>query len=101
MIDRDQFFDMLQRVANDGVCGQPRPYSGRVMYGEQCIAVSGDYLDEWALAVALGHQCRCWGLDIRDLPSPDSDSLGRGRVLYWRQYGWPDDQPEPADEDED
>ncbi len=68
---------------------EPYPYSGRAMYGKECVGVNVDDLgDMWALAMKLAHE----GLDI---PQPSTDSMGRGFVLYWRTMEWPVDARRP------
>lgn len=66
---------MMQRRVQalaEMVGGRVRSYSGRGMYGEECIAVvcddAGDAVHE---AGALGP------------PKPRTDSMGRGEVAYW------------------
>ena len=101
MIDRDQFLDILDRLSLNGEVGEPSPYSGRAMYGKQCVSISGDSASEWGLAVAVASECRVEGLDPRDIPEPRVDSLGRGFVLYWPHYEWPEDRPDPDRYDPD
>ena len=104
MIDRDQFLDLLDRLALNGEIEEPESYSGRAMYGKQCVAVMSESSSEWSFAIAMGWLCRCEGLDARDIPEPRVDSMGRGYVLYWPQYEWPEDRQCPSrreDEDED
>lgn len=99
MIDTAAFLELLDHMALNGHCPEPRSYSGRAMYGKQCIAISGDYLSEWEVALQIGYLARCFGLDPRDIGTPNSDALGRGIVLYWPRHEWPEGRPEPDDED--
>lgn len=99
MIDTIAFLDLLDQVALNGHCPAPRPYSGRAMYGKQCVAISGDYLSEWEVALQIGYLARCYGLDARDIGTPNTDSLGRGIVLYWPHHEWPEDRAEPPEDD--
>ena len=69
---------------------QPKPYSGRGMYGKQCVSISGDRDDNvspWEVARCL------WFNNIEDddldVPEPHQDQLGLGIVLYWPSYEWP------------
>lgn len=65
---------------------QWREYSGRSMYGKQCVGVdlSSD-ADLWNLARALA--------DF-DVKAPKTDSMGRGIIAYW-----PNAKLEPAKEE--
>ena len=66
----------LQEVLQD-LSLIPQPYSGRGMYGKQCLAVA---LDEgqtlWHLAIAIGQQ-------LESPPEPKTDTLGYGLIAYW------------------
>jgi hypothetical protein len=78
---------------------EPKSYSGRGMYGKECVSVSGDDEDgnpvtEWDVALSL------WFAIPEDeqihVPAPRRDQLGRGIVLYWPEYEWPEDEQEEA-----
>lgn len=100
MIDTAAFLDLLDQLARNGHCSEPRPYSGRAMYGKQCVSISGDYcLSEWEIALQIGYLARCFGIDARDIGTPHTDSLGRGTVIYWPRYEWPEDRTAPEEED--
>lgn len=101
-LDKEQQADFIEilesALLNEGL-GDIRPYSGRGMYGKQCVAVSGDFLNPFRLAlmiVAYRHN-----FPIYDIPVPDVDSCGRGIVIYWPQVEWPEDRIERAEEEED
>jgi len=68
---------------------EPRSYSGRGMFGRQCVSVSGDDVSVWDIARALWFN----NFDDEDLdiPEPSTDSMGRGIVIYWSRYEWPKD----------
>ena len=103
-IDRDKFLDMLDTLAMRGLIAEPESYSGRAMYGKQCIAVLDDSVSEWGLAIYLAHIAGDFDLDILDLPEPHTDSMGRGVVMYWPSFDWPADRECPSsreDEQED
>ena len=64
---------------------EPRSYSGRAMYGKQCVAVTLDSdADLWALAWEFGAR------DIEPGP-PKTDSLGLNVIAYWPHIEWPSD----------
>ncbi len=53
-------------------------YSGRSMYGKRCLAITGDNIDQVQLGIELGK--------TKDIYSPcatQTDSMGRGIVVYW------------------
>lgn len=56
---------------------KPRGYSGRGMYGKECVAVSTD--SPFAIGAAI--------VDI-DVPEPQQDQLGKRFIFYWPSYPW-------------
>ena len=60
---------------------EPTSYSGRGMFGRQCVAVSDVSL--WDLAKATGQL---------DVSQPYEDTLGRGKVFYWQYMPWPEQE---------
>ena len=74
--------EFIEHLHNAGY--ETTPYSGRGMDGRYCVSVNVDYASE---AFDIGHAL---GLDHADNPgAPDSDALGKGAVLYWRNMPWP------------
>ena len=69
----------------------PTAYSGRSMFGKQCVSVSTDEDSEdvsaWNVARALWYQTD--EDEELNIPEPRQDSLGLGIVLYWPSYEWP------------
>jgi hypothetical protein len=57
---------------------EPRSYSGRGMFGRQCVGVSG----------------RTVASVLRDVPrefgEPHTDNMGMGVIAYWPSVEWPD-----------
>jgi hypothetical protein len=64
----------------------PCAYSGRGMYGKECVCVKGD-ISGWEVAKALWYAND--DNEIVDAPEPRQDQLGLGIVLYWPSYEWP------------
>lgn len=61
----------------------PMPYSGRAMFGRQCVAIPLNNRRElWELAQRLEAR----GVRIC---GPEIDALGAGSVAYWSQIDWP------------
>ena len=67
----------LLKLRDDG--HDPQRYSGRGMYGKDCVGV---VVDSRAEALSLA--------DVLDL-KPTLDSMGRGIVAYWPALPWPED----------
>ena len=69
--------ELMDRIRHTG--RRPRSYSGRGMYGRECVGVSlrpGDYGSE--------------------LPAEGQrrDALGKGEIAYWPRVEWPADVEE-------
>ena len=89
---------------------EPRSYSGRGMYGRQCVGVTlGRTASEFGLGVAV---CR-EALDLLGSGETDSflaalarltvstDSMGPGQILYFPGVQWPADVKSPDEDDDD
>ena len=92
MIDADDLIDAI----NLADCGnEARSYSGRGMYGKQCVSVDLDSDgDLWDLAVALARR----GIEPG---GPSTDSMGRGIVAYWPRIAWPEGRRSPDECDDE
>ena len=67
----DEIVSAAKLIYNSGF--EPEIYSGRGMYGDQCLAVRVEYeheIDEI--------------LKKTDLPDPSVDQMGKGYIAYWR-----------------
>ncbi len=72
---------------------KPRRYSGRNMYGKQCVGVSFDQpvTEMFAdLADAVDDPSHIGWL----LRHVSQDQMGRGTILYWPDVEWEDEEPE-------
>lgn len=92
-----RFIDILETAINHEGLGSLRSYSGRGMYGRQCVAISGDSIDPFHLALMIA--AHRYDFSIYDIPLPDTDSLGRGVVVYWPQIDWPEGRVERDEEE--
>jgi hypothetical protein len=74
---------------------EPFKYSGRGMYGKQCVAVKVDSDAQlWELAVAL--------TEVEVFPGdPKTDSFGLGIVAYWPSIEWDASAVEQEEEEEE
>lgn len=69
---REQAAQLVAAIRAAGL--QPMAYSGRFMYGQQCVAVSVDTLAQ-AETLVQSH-----GVPLKGCKT---DALGNGRVIYW------------------
>ena len=85
----NRLLDLLREVG----C-EPRAYSGRGMYGRDCVAVDVKHAGE-ALALGVKLALRA-GMDADDrvllanLGEPRRDSMGRDEIVYWSRVAWPE-----------
>jgi hypothetical protein len=90
----------LQYISRDQDCGDftVRSYSGRGMYGKECLAITGDLIDLVVLGfiIADGYSDE---VDVSDLAGARKDSMGLGVVVYWPSIPFEGDD-EDNEEDE-
>ena len=94
-----EFYEALRAVWHSGKVEMCiRRYSGRHMYGAQCLAIeipsAPDLFRIGAMVGAM--EPRAWEAD--ELPEPKLDNMGRGMVAYWPEIEW---QPEWQEGEED
>lgn len=84
------FIALLQEVYDQGdIEFNVRSYSGRGMYGKECVAITTDgHTSAWTIALALA-DLNAGNIDLYGLGEPREDSMGLGRVYYWPQMEWP------------
>lgn len=101
----------------NATCDQnARPYSGRGMFGEECVGIAYD--DEKAglilelfdsfvrILIDSGELKKAAEVDLylvtftRLMGRAKEDDLGRGIIVYWPQMEWPEDMQEDEDDDE-
>lgn len=73
-----EFIEMLEECGFD-----PQSYSGRGMYGKECVSVRDATV--WEVGRMLPH-------DATGIPEPHTDSLGTGIVIYWPKFEWPKEE---------
>lgn len=121
------FAELINEAVADSDEVAARSYSGRGMYGRQCLAITGTHqaclellkqvhniaLSElFDLAVDLGdnddadandaYAARDWLTDIVDtMLSYQTDSMGFDIVMYWPDEEFVDPDGDEAEEDED
>jgi hypothetical protein len=77
----------------------PFAYSGRGMYGRECVAVSGD-VSPFDLGLRIGLALGRRGHEEMELRSA-TDAMGRGVVLYFPDATWSDKCAALVPDDED
>jgi len=70
-----------------------RPYSGRGMYGAECLAIFGEDINPMQIGFLVG---RDYSMDFHHLDGWKKDTMGHHRVVYyWPQIdyvgGWLND----------
>lgn len=107
----ERFVELLENAAaNIHVEGQPRTYSGRAMYGRQCVGLElSDLGDLMALGAEM-MQLSCEEEPDNDdehealvllLKDTRTDDMGRDAIAYWPKVAPPPDLCRREDEDED
>ncbi len=66
-------------------CYETRSYSGRGMYGKDCLAITvSSPMALWNLALILKEDLmEDEDLDFQEPSTPNWDAVGLGYVLYW------------------
>lgn len=83
----------------------PRSYSGRGMYGKQCLGITVDrYTSAPEVAFRLAVELQAAGEqdaieDLLDAGTWCTDSMGLGTIVYVPGLAW--EEPEEADEEEE
>jgi hypothetical protein len=79
-----------------------RKYSGRGMYGKECLAIDGDDIEPILLGYLIGLLAAD---DLSDLTGylkgMRSDSMGRGMVYYWPYVKFAGEEESYDDDNED
>jgi hypothetical protein len=74
-----------------------RSYSGRAMYGQECLAVTVDDVisSTWAIATLLAE----YNAEAEEkIPEPKGmryDNMGRSYVIYWTRVPYVEDESHP------
>lgn len=113
-LDFEKLVEILEAVGLE-----PVKYSGRAMYGKHCVAVHTDNGDGAAhVAVKVMGALASDGLNPNgsytplqaceliqwfdnEAGTPSEDSLGHGRVVYWKAIAWHDPVEEDGDSEEE
>ena len=96
-MDGNRLADLIERAGF-----KPRSYSGRFMYGKQCVGVVVSGLGE---AMRLGAGIVGAGPTAEERQdmarlSVREDNMGRDMIVYYPDVAWPQDRAED-DEDDD
>jgi hypothetical protein len=84
-MDAKRLIEIIDATNHDA-----RSYSGRGMFGKQCVGVTvDDGVFEW-IAGAI-EECE----DVEEaawlVRMVKTDDMGRGKILYWPRLDWPAD----------
>lgn len=97
-------FELLKELI-EGIDASARSYSGRSMYGDNCIGVTTDLGPFTFSAELIETAIRFYGADSEELKSTisllkktNSDSMGMSSIYYWPSVKW---EGPDWDEDED
>jgi hypothetical protein len=101
-MDPKRFVEILRAVIdNSGDCDvKVRSYSGRGMYGEQCVGVDTDGGD-FGYGIVAAAMIEAADDDEREalalaFSKTRTDGMGRGIIVYWPDVAWPE-----GEEDDD
>ena len=85
MINTNNFEAILRSVCEDSGEFSIRRYSGRGMFGRECLAITvEDMGDIIKIMVAVGAAAEQEGIDLTgDADGARWDSMGHGTVFYW------------------
>lgn len=92
-----------------------RSYSGRGMYGKECLAVTSEASGNVIINVVLQIMDAINGPSsdayyesveaaknlIQSLQNHREDSIGRSSIIYWPNIAWEDDQDENSDDEDE
>lgn len=111
--DSAAFAQLLdQTIINCGVEVKVHSYSGRSMFGKQCVAVTGDRYEIQHLFTQVivdakdnPNKFEEYELDFEELVNhlfgPTTDNMGFDVVYYWRDLEWTTQCAASVDERED
>lgn len=94
MMDNSILYFALTEMYQQGhIEDAPRSYSGRGMFGANCIGVDlADHSEIFKVGALLGSLLAGQDeFDVRELSRSATDSMGRGVILYWPGLSWEDE----------
>ena len=78
---------------------KPRSYSGRGMYGKECVAISAESEAGAGYAIARQNATKDYEINLDMIMNRvKTDSLGKSVVLYWPSLEWTQNLSEMFDE---
>lgn len=93
----DEQVDTIKDLLVDIGDAHLRPYSGRFMYGQECLGIDMD-----SMADAFRFALMITDSDLADaLSSPRFDNMGMGIIVYFPNVGVPEGVSDDDDEDDD
>jgi len=100
-MDKATFDKLVSTIEDAGF--EARSYSGRGMYGSQCLGVSCDSPISCVMQIVSSF---CENADdvesVKDLvdtlSDPSTDAMGRGGIVYWTSIPWLDEEEDEGDD---
>lgn len=94
------------KTACDNLGYSVRKYSGRAMYGSQCLGIDVDrYTSIGTVCFKIAHELASAGEEeaLEDLASAEwsNDSMGMGAIVYASSLRWEGDLEDDGEEEED
>ncbi len=87
----------IQTLLNDIDGAEMRSYSGRNMYGKQCLGIDMESMyDAFCFALTVQDEDLCMALS-----NPVFDNMGRGIIVYFPNVDAPEGIDDEADDDGD
>jgi hypothetical protein len=87
----------IQTLLNDIDGAELRSYSGRSMYGKQCLGIDMESMtDAFRFALMVEDADLCWAFS-----NPVFDNMGRGIIVYFPNVEAPEGIDNDEDDDED
>jgi hypothetical protein len=82
----------------DKACLELREYSGRGMYGKECVGIDCDYVNETLSELVAA--CENTSDAAHIIRTMKQDSMGLGAIIYWSCIEWSDNAEYGEQEDE-
>lgn len=95
MIDFDNaLYQSVSKAVEDCEGAYVQRYSGRGMYGRQCLAFVANPADMGQIMMAVRVEMNKNDHDHRDMPAMAQDNMGKNMVYYWPAVGWEEEWSE-------
>lgn len=86
-MEKKEVFSILMKNLPE-IGYEPIRYSGRGMYGRSCLGFLVNTGSTLKVVLEIGSMLEGWGLEVYDLGSLATDSLGMDEVIYFPSVPW-------------